>query len=235
MSKLEQTIKNEKADEVKLVIDYLRTHKDFFVDNPDVLAQLDIPHQEGEGAVSLIEKQVAVLRQQSEAEQKQLYSLVQTARDNERVADRLHRIALELLGLDNLDDVLDSVPQLIKDLFNVEHVSLRVTSSGGERAELVDARSPTFADLCLRVMSGQSVCDNQLAPAAKSFLFGEDASIASVVLIPLGGSRPCGILALGSPQADRFKNEHGTLYLDRLGDLLGAAVRRLSNNRSGNK
>ena len=54
------------------------------------------------GAVSLIEKQVSVLREQNEVEQKQLYALVQTARDNERVADRLHRVAVEVLGFDNL-------------------------------------------------------------------------------------------------------------------------------------
>ena len=219
------------TDEVKLVVNYLRAHKDFFVNNPDVLAQLEIPHQEGEGAVSLIEKQVSVLREQSEAEQKQLYQLVQTARDNERVADRLHRIAVEILGFDNLDDVLDGVPQLTKDLFNIEYVSLRISNGAEERVELVDARSPIFADLRLRVMSGQSVCDNQLAPAARSFLFGDETSVVSVALIPLGGSRPCGILALGSSQQDRFKTDHGTFYLDRLGELLGAAIRRLLTKR----
>lgn len=231
MVKVEQQVDNEKKDEAKSVISYLRSHKDFFVDNPELLTELEIPHKEGEGAVSLIEKQVSVLREQNEAEQKQLYSLVQTARDNERVADRLHRIAVEVLGFDNLDDVLDSVPQLIKDLFNVEYVSLRIANSAGERAELVDARSPTFADLYHRVISGQSVCDNQLAPASKSFLFGDDASGESVVLVPLGGSRPCGVLALGSSQQERFTTDHGTFYLDRLGDLLGAVIRRLVGNR----
>ena len=231
MAKVEQQIENNKTDEVKSVIEFLRAHKDFFVEHPELLVELDIPHSEGEGAVSLIEKQVSVLREQSEAEQKQLYSLVQTARDNERVADRLHSIAVEVLGFDNLDDVLDSVPQLIKDLFSVEYVSFRITNSTGERAELVDARSPTFADLYQRVMSGQSVCDNQLAPTSKSFLFGEDTNIESVVLIPLGGSRPCGVLALGSAKEERFTTDHGTFYLDRLGELLGAAIRRLSNSR----
>lgn len=231
MEKVKQQVENQKADQVKSIISYLQTHKDFFVDNPELLAELEIPHGESEGAVSLIEKQVSVLREQNEVEQKQLYALVQTARDNERVADRLHRVAVEVLGFDNLDDILDSVPQLIKDLFNVEYVSLRITNSDGERVELVDARSPAFADLYQRVMSGQSVCDTQLAPASKSFLFGEDTNIESIVLVPLGGSRPCGVLALGSPKEDRFTTDHGTFYLDRLGELLGAAIRRLSNSR----
>lgn len=231
MEKTEQQGEIKQPDEIESVVAYLRAHKDFFLEHPELLAELDIPHSESKGAISLIERQVSVLRERNEAEQQQLYSLVRTARDNERVAERLHRIAVEILGFEDLDDVLDSVSQLIKDLLNVEYVSFRITNSAGDRAEMVDARSPTFADLYHRVVAGHSVCDNQLAPTSKSFLFGEDVEVKSVVLVPLGGSRPCGVLALGSLQDDRFTVDHGTFYLDRLGELLGAAIQRLSNDK----
>lgn len=216
------------ADQTQSVVAYLRAHQDFFLQHPDLLAELNVPHTEGDGVISLIEKQVEVLRQKHRHEQKQLYALVQTARDNERVADRLHQVAVEVVGFTELDDVLDGLSHLIKELFNVEYVSFRITSQTGQRAELVDARSPVFADLYHRVVDGRSECDNQLTPDSKRFLFGEDADPKSVVLIPLGGSRPCGLLALGSSQEDRFTAEHGTFYLDRLGELVGAAIRRLS-------
>ena len=229
MEKIDQQNDTIKTDEAESVIAYLRLHKNFFLEHPELLAELDIPHDEGEGSISLIERQVSVLRERNEAEQQQLYSLVQTARDNERVAARLHRIAVEILGFENLDDVLDSVSQLIKDLFNMEFVSFRITNGVGSRPEMADARSPEFADLYHRVVAGHSVCDNKLPPASKSFLFGEDTEVKSVVLVPLGGSRPCGVLALGSLQDERFTADHGTFYLDRLGELLGAAIYRLSN------
>ena len=231
MGKNEQQDETQQSDQTESVVAYLRAHKNFFLEHPELLMELDIPHSEGEGSISLIERQVSVLRERNEAEQQQLYSLVQTARDNERVAERLHRIAVEILGFENLDDVLDTVSQLIKDLFNVEYVSFRITNGTGERAEMVDARLPAFADLYHRVVAGHSVCDNQLALASKAFLFGDDTEVKSVVLVPLGGSRPCGVLALGSLQDDRFTSEHGTFYLDRLGELLGAAIQRLSNDK----
>lgn len=231
MEETEQQRETKQSSEIESVVAYLRKHKDFFLEHPELLAELDIPHGEGEGAISLIERQVSVLRERNEVEQQQLYSLVQTARDNERVAERLHRVAVEILGLKNLDDMLDSVSQLIKDLFNVEYVSFRITNGAGDRLEMVDARSPAFADLYHRVVAGHSVCDNQLAPASKTFLFGEDTEVKSVVLVPLGGSRPCGVLALGSSQDDRFTVDHGTFYLDRLGELLGAAIQRLSSDK----
>ena len=229
MEKTEQQDDPTKIDEAESVVAYLRAHRNFFLEHPELLVELDIPHDEGEGSISLIEKQVSVLRERNEAEQQQLYSLVQTARDNERVAERLHRIAVEVLGFENLDDILDSASLLIKDLFNVEFVSFRITNGIGNRPEMADARSPAFADLYHRVVAGHSVCDNNLTPTSKSFLFGEDAEVKSVVLVPLGGSRPCGVLALGSLQDGRFSADHGTFYLDRLGELLGAAIYRLSN------
>lgn len=231
MEKTKQQSETAITDEAESVIAYLRAHKNFFLEHPELLAELDIPHDEGEGSISLIEKQVSVLRKRNEDEQQQLYSLVQTARDNERVAERLHQIAVEILGFENLDDILDSVSQLIKDLFNVEFVSFRITNGKGNRPEMADARSPAFADLYHRVVAGHSVCDNKLAPASKSFLFGEDTEVKSVVLVPLGGSRPCGVLALGSLQDERFTTDHGTFYLDRLGELLGAAIYRLSKTK----
>ncbi len=215
--------------DVDTVVAYLRDHNDFFLQHPQLLAELDIPHMEGDGVVSLIERQVSVLRDRHRKEQEQLYALVQTARENERVAERLHRIAVEVVGFRDVDDALDSVSQLIKELFSVEYVSFRITAQRGDRAEYVDPRSPDFADLYHRVNRGRSVCDNQITPSARAFLFGEEADVASAVFIPLGGKRPCGILALGSPRQDRFTAEHGTFYLDRLGELIGTAVTRIAN------
>lgn len=210
-------------------MDYLRKHKDFFLQHPDLLVSLDIPHPEGDGVVSLIERQVEVLRQKHKHEQDQLYALVQTARDNERVAERLHRVAVEILSFGDLDDALDSVSPLIKESFSVDHVSLRISSDKTGRHELVDPRSSVYADLYHRIAAGRSVCDNQLSNVARDFLFGGDVEVRSVALIPLGSGRPHGLLALGSAEADRFTSEQGTFYLDRLGELLGSAIRRLSS------
>ncbi len=213
------------------VISYLQNHKDFFLHHPELLGELDIPHAEGDGAISLIERQVSVLRDRHKSEQQKLYALVQTARENERVAERLHRIAVEVAAVNDMDDAFDTVTQLIKELFSVQYVSFRITSEIGDRPERVDPRSPAFADLYLRVNRGRSVCENPVEPASKIFLFGEEADVGSAVLIPLGGSRPCGILALGSSRADRFSADHGTFYLDRLGELLGATIRRIVDVR----
>jgi uncharacterized protein YigA (DUF484 family) len=211
------------------VVAYLQEHRDFFLNHPQLLAELDIPHGEGDGVVSLIERQVSVLRDRYRKEQQQLYALVQTARENERVAERLHRIAVEIVAFRDIDEAIDTVAQMIKDLFNVEYVSFRIANERGDRPEHVDPRSPEFAELYHRVNRGRSMCDNRISASIRSYLFGEDADVASAVYIPLGGKRPDGVLALGSSDADRFTPDQGTFYLDRLGELLGAAIRRIAS------
>jgi len=49
----------------------------------------------------------------------------------------------------------------------------------------------------------------------------------SSMLVPIGGRRPIGVLALASVQKNRFEPDQGTFYLDRLGELMGAVLRRL--------
>ena len=57
----------------------------------------------------------------------------------------------------------------------------------------------------------------------------EDAtSVASVALIPLqSGTGSFGLLALGSPDPTRYAAEMGTEFLQRIGDIAGAALSRL--------
>ncbi|MDH3639189.1 MAG: DUF484 family protein, partial [Gammaproteobacteria bacterium] len=99
------------------------------------------------------------------------------------------------------------------------------------RAEVpgsVDADEPRYRKLYDRVAHGKSVCDDRLSKDLLEFLFLKDAPrIGSCALIPIGGRKPTGILALGADEVDRFHADLGTLYLDRLGEIVGAALARL--------
>ena len=57
-----------------LVTDYLKNNPNFFVENPLILTELKIPHESGT-AISLVEKQLAVLRDQNQ-ETNQRLSLI---------------------------------------------------------------------------------------------------------------------------------------------------------------
>lgn len=214
----------------QVLIDYLRENPDFFSRYSELLSELAIPH-EANGAVSLIERQVHVLRQQQINSQNRLQDLVETARDNERLSERLHRVSLEAIAIDDLDGALTTLPDLVRESFVIDYLGMRVESPVSPeqpREELVDPRDETYRDVRIRIAHGRAVCDDRLAPAAIEYLFGASAidHVLSVALVPLG-RHPIGVLALGSKDASRFKPDMGTWYLDRIGELLGAVLRRL--------
>jgi uncharacterized protein YigA (DUF484 family) len=61
----------------------------------------------------------------------------------------------------------------------------------------------------------------------RDFLFRDAASeVGSVALIPLGAKASIGFLAIGSNDADRFHPGMSIDFLNRLGDLVSAALRR---------
>ena len=121
------------------VADYLAEHPDFLHDHPDLLAELLIPHATG-SAVSLIERQVQVLRDKHATAQRQLHQLVEVARDNDRLAERMHQLALALLDCMTLADVIGAVDAKLSGAFEADRVALLLFDDRVSGPTLDDAR-----------------------------------------------------------------------------------------------
>ena len=52
----------------------------------------------------------------------------------------------------------------------------------------------------------------------------EPERIGSAALVPLGASRPFGLLAIAARDAERYRAGMGTVFLRQLGELLGAVL-----------
>ena len=84
------------------VRNYLKSNSDFFQRHADMLDHLHISHSSG-SAVSLVEKQVSVLRERNMEMRKRLNNLTANARDNDRLYDLTRNLVLELLEANSLD------------------------------------------------------------------------------------------------------------------------------------
>ena len=87
---------------------YLRQHPEFFVDHEELIPELRIPHQPGE-AVSLVERQVKLLRERNIEMRHRLSQLMDVARDNDRLFDKTRRLVLDLLDAGSLEEVIGAV------------------------------------------------------------------------------------------------------------------------------
>ncbi len=212
------------------VADYLAEHPDFLHDHPDLLAELLIPHATG-SAVSLIERQVQVLRDKHAIAQRQLHQLIEVARDNDRLAERMHQLALALLDCTTLADVIGAVDAKLSGAFEADRVALllfddRVSGPTLDHARWLSASSPELAEFDNILNSRKPIC-GRLTTAQLDCLFGpEPAAVGSAVVIPLAETEPFGLLGIASRDPERFQHGMGTSFLQQLGQLISHALGR---------
>lgn len=202
---------------------YLEDHPDYFQRYPETLSRILLTHETGGKAVSLIERQVQVLREQNQALQRQLRDLVNNARENDVLSARLHRFATAMVSCTSLDEALDTTYDLLRQEFKLDAVVilLRGRPVQGGRAELVPEDDKRLNTLFQQFSSGKPICGGKFDDSLMSYLFsGRAAEIKSSALIPLGEKNPRGVLGLGTQDPFRFHPGMGTVYLTRLGEML---------------
>jgi hypothetical protein len=231
---MSQKLTNEgRGDELtweEAVSRYLEDHPDYFERRPQLLTRLALNHETGGRTVSLIERQVQVLREQDVASQRQLRELVSIARENDVLGQRLHRFALALIETPGPEEALEAAIDLLRTEFHLEAVVVRLAAEqpiAGRRAEYVDGDDVRLNALIRQFSAGKPICGGKFDDSLNEFLFGEGhREIRSSALIPLGAHPARGVLALGSHDPHRFHPGMGTVYLTRLGELLMSALAR---------
>jgi len=211
---------------------YLEQTPDYFLRHPELLAALALPHPEAGRAVSLVERQVRVLRDRNEQSTHQLQELIAFARDNDQLGERIQRFALAMIDSDSLDEVLDTAQDMLRQEFSLDGVAVRLTGNphpSCPRQEFV-APDDTVLDgllTSLAARNGQPLCGATHTPATLEALFGAQAgNIRSTAVIGLTRHALRGVLVLASRDPQRFRADMGTVYLVRLGELLMAGVAR---------
>src|ERR1700678_1736498 len=104
------------------VADYLQSHPDFFERNAALLAKLRLPHMRDSGAtVSLVERQVEVLRERNQALERKLKELVEVARANDALSERIHRLTQRLFGARSLPETIGAAEASLREDFDARN------------------------------------------------------------------------------------------------------------------
>jgi uncharacterized protein YigA (DUF484 family) len=209
---------------------WLRTHPDFFQRNSELLATLRVPHPSG-GAVSLIERQIDLLREKNHSADARFTELVNIARANEQLAARIHRFTRRLMRAPTRREVLSQIEHGLREEFEVSQAVLLMFGAAAEHgtprfARTLAAKDPNLAGFDSLFAAGKPRC-GQIRDSQREFLFGADAaSVGSVALVPLGGETPSGLLAMASLNNQRFHPGMSTDFLALLGELTSDALAR---------
>lgn len=210
---------------------WLRANPDFFQRNSELLAALRLPHASG-GVVSLVERQIDVLRDKNQRGDARLAELVAIARANEQLAEKIHHFTRSLMRAPTRRAVLAQMELAFREVFDVSQTVLLLFGTvGANTSDLRFVRQVAPSDSNLAgfetlLASGKPRC-GQIRDSQRDFLFGADSgNVGSVALVPLAGDSPLGLLVLGSPSRDRFHPGMSTDFLARLGQLISDALAR---------
>jgi uncharacterized protein YigA (DUF484 family) len=229
------TLKQQHAADTGLTEDsisaYLKANPDFFERHGSLLNNLRLPHDAGGPAVSLIERQVLVLRQKNLKLERKLKDLLDVARSNDALATRIHALAMLMLAAPDQAGVVQVLEEQLRVSFNADQSVLVVFAdpAGGAAAgrflRVVDREDPSIASFGTFLQGNAPRC-GQVRDAQRDYLFGvANVEIGSVALVPLGDKSELGFLAIGSRESDHFHPGMSIDFLARLGELVSCALR----------
>jgi uncharacterized protein YigA (DUF484 family) len=213
------------------VAEYLKRHPDFFERHPLLLLSIKLPHRTGGSAISLVERQVSVLRQRNSQLERQFKDLVAVAKENDALVEKIHQLALKLMRAPSLPTRLAELETSLREDFAAERAVLVLfpaAPAAAEREGFVKRLGVEDSDVrpfAAFVRAGKPRC-GPLRERQKNIFDRDGDLVSSAAFVPLGADTPIGFLIVGSRDPDHFHPGKRMDFLARLGDLLAVALSR---------
>lgn len=215
---------------------YLQTNPQFFEDQAELLASVQLTSPHSHRAVSLQERQMEILRDKNKGLELKLADMVRHGHENDRTQQRMHTWLLRLLAESDSHALPYAVQDGLQKVFDVPAVALKLWQVAPAYAHMEVTQN--VSDDVRLFAEGLRVpyCGPNSGFEATRWLERDDIESAAMVTLRLPargdaaeGTTPAafGLLVLGSPDARRFHQGMGTAYLAQIGEIAGAALNRL--------
>ena len=205
------------------VAGYLRRNPGFFRQYPELVSALDSP-----AAASLVQRQMATLRERNDELALSLQKLRDVAADNDRIFAAARALSLALMDARSGQDLDHCLGTHVVGGFRLDHVVCYL--AGSTLPPLPHLRAVAAAErppLSALFDHPEPVC-NACRPEEYARLFGERlAGPGSVALVPSRRGPLNATLAIGSRDPDRYTPELATDFLAYLGELLARTLVRI--------
>lgn len=206
---------------------YLMDNGDFLQRNPDLLDHLHISHATG-SAVSLVEKQVSVLRERNVEMRHRLTSLTANARDNDKLYAQTRLLLLKLLEAGDREQLYTTFITAMRDDFRVEYASMILFGEPGSAGDARVDRAETAAAEIGSLLRGNNPVCGVLRKEELNYLLPDAGAVGSAALMPMvAEAETVGLLAVGSADANKFSSDMGTLFLAHIAEVIVRLLQRL--------
>ena len=207
----------------KDVAAYLLANPDFFVDRDRLLLKIQVPHK-NKGTISLVEKQLDVIRDRQKKTRRQLSEFVENAERNKEIFDKSRKLILSLMAAKESTKFFAALEKGLKRDFGckanslvvfgkpkqINHFTSRITAESARKyvGGLMQSKVPTLGPL---------------RPREQDFLFGDQSEKvkSAAVLTIRNKNKHLGMLAIGSNNIEYFTPDMDALFINFIAETLG--------------
>lgn len=214
-------------------IDYLRENPDFFKENVNVLEHLNFQHDTPDGAVSLIQRQVELLRQHLAENRERLAELARNANHNESLLKRFQELSVSLASAENQNHAITILQRTICLGFGLNLLNLIVPEGewADEAEEHVTKMSVEDFDNFTHSIFELPIYLGKAPAKLLEGLLSDKAELArSLAIIKLHIADYEAYLVIGSKDEHHFKNDMGTEFVTFIGEYLSAVLSRFHSS-----
>ena len=216
------TVKTDSYLTATDIKEYLQQNPNFFEDYPDLLELIRLPHESG-AAVSLIERQVSLLRERNLEMRQRINSLLEAAKNNDKLFEKTKRLVISLLDANDLAGIVDTLSESLSTDFQVEFHNLILL---GDEQSIPHCNTKIVSMEQANKQIGTLLRTNRplcgvLGSDELDFLFDEQSpQVGSVAAVPLSHGSIFGVLAIGNADPNYYRSSMGTLFLSYIAEVL---------------
>ncbi|MDE0989777.1 MAG: DUF484 family protein [Pseudomonadales bacterium] len=207
----------------KDVAAYLLANPDFFVDRDRLLLKIQVPHK-SKGTISLVEKQLDVIRDRQKKTRRQLKEFVENAERNKEIFDKSRKIILSMMAAKQSSKFFAALEKGLKRDFGCKANSLVVF---GKPKQINHFTSRIPAESARKyvgaLMQSKVPTLGTLRPREQDFLFRDQSEKvkSAAVLTIRDKNKHLGLLAIGSSDMEYFTPDMDALFINFIAETLG--------------
>ena len=207
----------------KEVAAYLLANPDFFVDRDRLLLKIQVPHK-SKGTISLVEKQLDVIRDRQKKTRRQLKEFVENAERNKEIFDKSRKLILSMMAAKQSSKFFAALEKGLKRDFGCKANSLVVF---GKPKQINHFTSRIPAESARKyvgaLMQSKVPTLGTLRPREQDFLFRDQSEKvkSAAVLTIRDKNKHLGMLAIGSSDMEYFTPDMDTLFINFIAETLG--------------
>ncbi len=211
---------------------FLDEHPAFFKGRDALLLKMQLPHAHSTNngkAISLVERQVSLLRERNMETRRQLDDLLTAARQNDEIFNKCQKLVLALIAAKDVNGFFKALEDSLKRDFKSEAYSVIIFSEYAHQINHFTSSIPAASaeEYVGGLMRSKAPYLGVLRESEQDFLFRHaSARVKSAAVLSIKSKRQLALLAIGSADPEYFRSGMGTLFISFIADVLARLLPR---------